>query len=176
MKHDQDNREIWELLDADTAPAMNDSAWPGIIDAVRRPRRNPMLSRLALAGGGLAAVAVGLTYRLLGPAEPLGKVIVRSMVSALAMTAQGEWQDAGKLLVEPDIISVFKDECEAGLKCFNLAQSAGMYLVDNVFCQRMKTVHKGFHQWGSGGLRCFDHQFGLGRIHRQRFFAQNRAL
>jgi len=38
-----------------------------------------------LAGALLSAVAVGLTYRLLGPAEPLGKVIVRSMVSALAI-------------------------------------------------------------------------------------------
>lgn len=34
-----------------------------------------------LAGALLSAVAVGLTYRLLGPAEPLGKVIVRSMIS-----------------------------------------------------------------------------------------------
>lgn len=38
-----------------------------------------------LTGALLSAVAVGLTYRLLGPAEPLGKVIVRSMVSALAI-------------------------------------------------------------------------------------------
>ena len=38
-----------------------------------------------LAGALLSAVAVGLTYRLLGPAEPLGKVIVRSMISALAI-------------------------------------------------------------------------------------------
>src|SRR6185437_9757460 len=38
-----------------------------------------------LAGAMLSAVAVGLTYRLLGPAEPLGKVIVRSMISALAI-------------------------------------------------------------------------------------------
>jgi len=38
-----------------------------------------------LSGALLSAVAVGLTYRLLGPAEPLGKVIVRSMVSALAI-------------------------------------------------------------------------------------------
>ncbi|HEY5881352.1 MAG TPA: EAL domain-containing protein [Nakamurella sp.] len=38
-----------------------------------------------LTGALLSAVAVGLTYRLLGPAEPLGKVIVRSMISALAI-------------------------------------------------------------------------------------------
>ena len=38
-----------------------------------------------LAGALLSAVAVGLTYRMLGPAEPLGKVIVRSMISALAI-------------------------------------------------------------------------------------------
>ena len=38
-----------------------------------------------LAGALLSAIAVGMTYRLLGPAEPLGKVIVRSMISALAI-------------------------------------------------------------------------------------------
>lgn len=38
-----------------------------------------------LAGALLSAIAVGVTYRLLGPAEPLGKVIVRSMISALAI-------------------------------------------------------------------------------------------
>jgi EAL domain-containing protein (putative c-di-GMP-specific phosphodiesterase class I)/GGDEF domain-containing protein len=38
-----------------------------------------------LSGALLSAIAVGMTYRLLGPAEPLGKVIVRSMISALAI-------------------------------------------------------------------------------------------
>ncbi len=38
-----------------------------------------------LCGALLSAVAVGLTYRMLGPAEPLGKVIARSMISALAI-------------------------------------------------------------------------------------------
>ena len=38
-----------------------------------------------LAGALMSAVAVGLTYRLLGPAEPLGRVIGRSMLSAAAI-------------------------------------------------------------------------------------------
>jgi len=38
-----------------------------------------------LAGALISAVAVGLTYRLLGPAEPLGRVIARSMLSAAAI-------------------------------------------------------------------------------------------
>jgi len=38
-----------------------------------------------LAGALLSAVAVGLTYRLLGPAEPLARVIGRSMLSAAAI-------------------------------------------------------------------------------------------
>ncbi|ACV77416.1 putative bifunctional diguanylate cyclase/phosphodiesterase [Nakamurella multipartita] len=38
-----------------------------------------------LTGALLSAIAVGLTYRLLGPAEPLGRIIVRSMISALAI-------------------------------------------------------------------------------------------
>ncbi len=94
MKHDQDNREIWELLDADTAPAMNDSAWPGIIDAVRRPRRNPMLSRLALAGGGLAAVAVGLT---------LGLSVGNFQVSTAETTA---WWEEGSLLTQDNALTL----------------------------------------------------------------------
>jgi diguanylate cyclase (GGDEF)-like protein len=38
-----------------------------------------------LAGALMSAVAVGLTYRLLGPAEPLLRVIGRSMLSAAAI-------------------------------------------------------------------------------------------
>ena len=38
-----------------------------------------------LAGALMSAVAVGLTYRLLGPAEPLARVIGRSMLSAAAI-------------------------------------------------------------------------------------------
>ncbi len=38
-----------------------------------------------LAGAMLSAAAVGITYRMLGPGEPLGKVILRSMISALAI-------------------------------------------------------------------------------------------
>ncbi|MGS0688776.1 putative bifunctional diguanylate cyclase/phosphodiesterase [Nakamurella sp. GG22] len=38
-----------------------------------------------LAGALLSAVAVGLTYRLLGPAEPLARVVGRSMLSAAAI-------------------------------------------------------------------------------------------
>ena len=38
-----------------------------------------------LAGALMSALAVGLTYRILGPAEPLGRVIGRSMLSAAAI-------------------------------------------------------------------------------------------
>lgn len=38
-----------------------------------------------LVGALMSAVAVGLTYRLLGPAEPLARVIGRSMLSAAAI-------------------------------------------------------------------------------------------
>ena len=38
-----------------------------------------------LAGAMMSAVAVGLTYRLLGPAEPLLRVVGRSMLSAAAI-------------------------------------------------------------------------------------------
>ena len=38
-----------------------------------------------LAGAMISAVVVGLTYRLLGPAEPLARVIGRSMLSAAAI-------------------------------------------------------------------------------------------
>ena len=38
-----------------------------------------------LAGAMMSAVAVGLTYRLLGPAEPLRRVVGRSMLSAAAI-------------------------------------------------------------------------------------------
>ena len=56
-----------------------------------RPGRPPTgLQYLAvalgvLAGALMSAVAVGLTYRLLGPAEPLRRVIGRSMLSAAAI-------------------------------------------------------------------------------------------
>ena len=42
-----------------------------------------------LAGALMSALAVGLTYRLLGPAEPLRRVIGRSMLSAAAIVTFG---------------------------------------------------------------------------------------
>ena len=94
MKHDEENREIWELLDADTAPTMNDSAWPGIIDAVRKPRRNPLLPRLVIAGGGLAAVAAGLLLGL-----SMGDV----RVDTAETTA---WWEEGSLLIEDNALTL----------------------------------------------------------------------
>ena len=56
-----------------------------------------------LAGALMSAVAVGLTYRLLGPAEPLLRVIGRSMLSAaaivtFALVGYTVWKPAGQRL------------------------------------------------------------------------------
>ncbi len=64
MTNQKDQDRLHDLLGQDRAPEFEDSVWPGVRAAIRPRPRRPLLSRLALAGGGCAVTACGLLLGL----------------------------------------------------------------------------------------------------------------
>ena len=79
-----------------------------------------------------------------------------------------EQRAAAKWCLQPDVVGVFDRESEARLHVDRIAQ-----LLDKGSHRGMKPVHEGLHQVLARGLRGGRHLLRLGRVHRERLFAQH---